>query len=283
MRNATHEALSNENEQNMKNTRTLKAIARAILLSACALFSPPAYAHFGMVIPATDIVEQQNETSLNLRIMFAHPFEGESMAMDKPQLFGVFSNGQKTVLSGTLTPMTVKMYADRAPSQAWQTTYRLQRPGDYQFYVQPAPYWEPAEDSFIVHYTKVIVNAFAKEQGWDEPIGLKTEIVPLTRPYGLYRGNLFQGVVMLDGKPLPFAEVEVEYFNRDGTSKAPKAPFITQVTKSDANGVFSYCVPQAGWWGFAALSTDSRTMEHKGVQKPVEIGAVLWIHAYDFK
>jgi hypothetical protein len=30
---------------------------------------------------------------------------------------------------------------------------------------------------------------------------------------------------------------------------------ITQVVKADANGVFTYGVPFAGWWGFAALNT----------------------------
>ena len=28
-----------------------------------------------------------------------------------------------------------------------------------------------------------------------------------------YAGNVFQGIVKLDGKPVPFAEVEVEYYN----------------------------------------------------------------------
>lgn len=57
--------------------------------------------------------------------------------------------------------------------------------------------------------------AFAEGEGWDEPGGLKTEIVPLTRPFGNYPGNVFQGRVVLDGKPIPGAEVEVEYYNRD--------------------------------------------------------------------
>jgi len=84
---------------------------RHVLPIALALFyalpSPDALAHFGMVIPFADIVE------------------------------------------------------DRTP-------------GDYQFYVEPAPYREPAEDSYIVHYTKVIVNGFGKEEAWDREIGLKT-------------------------------------------------------------------------------------------------------------
>lgn len=71
--------------------------------------------------------------------------------------------------------------------------------------MEPQPYWEPAEDCYIVHYTKAYVAAFGEEEGWDEPAGLKTEIVPLTRPFGNYAGNVFQGQVLLNGKPVPGA------------------------------------------------------------------------------
>jgi len=55
------------------------------------------------------------------------------------------------------------------------------RPGVYAFFMEPNPYWEPAEDCFIVHYTKTVVTAFGDDEGWDEEIGLKTEIVPLSK------------------------------------------------------------------------------------------------------
>jgi cobalt/nickel transport protein len=166
----------------------------------------------------------------------------------------------------------------------WTADYQIKRPGDQIFFVEPQPYWEPAEESFIVHYTKVVVNAFGLEEGWDEEVGLKTEIVPLTRPYGLWAGNLFTGVVKVQGKPVPYAEVEVEYYNEKGEVKAPADPFVTQVVKADGNGVFSYAMPKAGWWGFAALSTDEKTMKHSdGKEYPVEIGAVLWVKTYEMK
>ena len=147
------------------------------------------------------------------------------------------------------------------------------------FYMEPQPYWEPAEDSYIVHYTKTVVAAYGEDEGWSEPIGLKTEIVPLSRPFGLYAGNVFQGVVMVSAKPVPHAEVEVEYFNRGGSYLAPTDYMVTQTIKADSSGVFTYAVPKAGWWGFAALSTDKRQMEGKDV----EIGAVLWVNFYEMK
>ena len=56
----------------------------------------------------------------------------------------------------------------------WSADYQIRRPGDYTFFLTPSPYWEPVEDKFIVHYTKVCVNALGLEQGWDQPLGLET-------------------------------------------------------------------------------------------------------------
>ena len=161
--------------------------------------------------------------------------------------------------------------------KAWTLKYKINRPSVYAFYMEPKPYWEPAEDCFIVHYTKTIVAAFGDEAGWDEPLGIKTEIVPLTRPFGLYAGNTFQGIVLLDGQPVPGSEVEVEYYNKDQKTMAPNNYMVTQVIKADKNGVFTYTAPKEGWWGFAALNTSGKKIKYKGQDKEVELGAVLWV------
>ncbi|MBA3051542.1 MAG: DUF4198 domain-containing protein [Candidatus Omnitrophica bacterium] len=236
-----------------------------------------AYAHFGMVIPSDDMVTKSDKKAISLRVQFIHPMEGAYMNMEKPLKFGVMSRGKTKDLLSTLKEKKVNGFS------IWETDYAVRQPGDHIFYAEPRPYWEPSEDCFIIHYTKVIVNALGLEQGWDEEIGLKTEIVPLTRPYGLWTGNVFQGIVKVDGKAVPFAEIEVEYYNGRVEIKWPADPRITQLTKADANGVFTYAMPKAGWWGFAALNEDSKKMKHEGVEKSIELGAVLWIKTHDMK
>jgi cobalt/nickel transport protein len=250
---------------------------RMLGFSALLLFLLPAAlaaAHFQYLVPSDDMVMQGEVTTLVLDLVFGHPFEGEYMEMVRPREFGVAVRGRKQDLLGTISSMSVE------GRQAWRAEYRIRRPGDYLFWVEPAPYFEPAEDSFIVHYTKVVVHALGMEEGWDRELGLKTEIVPLTRPYGLWTGNVFQGVVKAFGQPVPYAEVEVEYF-ADGGIEAPASPFITQVVRADANGVFTYACPREGWWAFAALTEDREKMTHTdGKKYPVEIGAVLWIRTH---
>ena len=193
------------------------------------------------------------------------------MELVKPNKCDVVINGKKKDLLSSLKETKVM---DR---KAWTVNYKINRPGVYSFYMEPKAYWEPAEDCYIVHYTKTIVAAFGYEEGWDRRVGLKTEIIPLTRPFGLYAGNVFQGIVMLDGKPVPCAQVEVEYYNKDGKAKAPTDYMVTQVIKADKNGVFTYAAPVAGWWGFAALNSADYKLKHNGQDKDVELGAVLWV------
>ena len=250
-----------------------------VLLCLGAWFWPiaPAEAHFGVVLPSDDMVMADESRRIGVELMFMHPFEGVWMDMDRPLAFGVRAQGRRTDLLSTIQPV------ERGGHSAWEASYEIRRPGDHTFYMEPSPYFESAEEAFIVHYTKVVVHALGLESGWDEPLGLKTEIVPLSRPYGLWSGNVFQGQVLRYGEPLSNARVEVELL-AEGKIKAPADPFITQIVTTDADGVFVYGLPCAGWWGFAALSTDDEPARHSdGNEYPVEIGAVLWIHADDME
>jgi cobalt/nickel transport protein len=240
-------------------------------------FSIPALAHFGMLIPSDSMVMKEDSRNLLLHLSFSHPFEMVGMDLEKPDAFGVWVNGKKQDLLGKLVKTQVMDHA------AWRTDYRIGRPGVYVFYMEPKPYWEPAEDCFIIHYTKTVVAAFGDDEGWDEEIGLKTEIVPLSKPFGLYAGNVFQGIVKLNGKPVPYSEVEVEFYNEESKVKAPTDFMVTQTIKADGNGVFTYAVPKAGWWGFAALNSSDEKLKKDGQQKDVELGAVIWVQFHNWK
>ena len=230
-----------------------------------------AYAHYGMVIPSDAMVMQTDDRTVKLTLSFSHPFESIGMELEKPKAFGVMANGVKKDLLGQIVKTSVMDHT------AWQMDYDVKRPGIYLFYMEPQPYWEPTEDCYIIHYTKTVVAAFGDDEGWGASAGLKTEIVPLSKPFGLYAGNVFQGIVMLDGTPVPHSEVEIEYFNQDGKAHAPTDYMVTQTLKADANGVFTYATPRSGWWGFAALNTSDEKIPHGGEDKDVELGAVLWV------
>ncbi|KXS37481.1 MULTISPECIES: DUF4198 domain-containing protein [unclassified Candidatus Frackibacter] len=242
-----------------------------------------ASAHFQMILPSDDMVTKQDNREITLNLFFTHPMSAaEVMDMEQPNKFGVMHKGRKISLLKDLQTQEIM------GGKAFETSYRIKGFGDYIFYLEPGPYWEPLENKYITHCTKVIVNSMAVSDSWDREIGMKAEIVPLTRPYGLWTGNAFRGIVKKNGKPVPYAEIEVEYFNKakfpslreDGNKsvRIPNANFITQVIKADKNGVFSYTMPKEGWWGFAAL------MEGEKINgKDHELGALMWVKTYDMK
>ncbi|WP_136795475.1 DUF4198 domain-containing protein [Desulfosediminicola ganghwensis] len=234
-------------------------------------------AHFGMVIPSENIVTQQKK-NIDINLSFSHPFELIGMDMVKPTRFYVVAEGEQTDLLNSLHEAEVMGH------QGWATNFKVKRPGVYHFVMEPQPYWEPAEDLSIIHYTKTIVAAYGDDEGWDEPVGLPTEIVPMLRPFGNYAGNSFTGQVLIDGKPAANAEVEVELYNRDGKYQAPGDYHVTQVITADENGVFSFTCPKPGWWGFSALSEADYTIKNpEGEDKGVELGAVLWTYLNEYQ
>ena len=248
-----------------------------VLLLTLTVAAPRAWSHFGMAIPSDTMVMQDDSRTVRVILSFSHPFEMVGMKLVKPKSFDVVSGDKTQNLLGSLEAIQVMGH------QAWRTEYPLKRPGVYIFYMEPRPYWEAAEDSFIIHYTKTVVTAFGDDEGWDAEIGLKTEIVPLSKPFGLYAGNVFQAIVKFDGKAVPFAEVEVEFYNKDKQYTAPTDYMITQTIKADGNGVFTYAAPVSGWWGFAALNAADYKLPHQGEDKEVELGAVIWVYFHDMK
>ncbi len=240
--------------------------------------SSQAFGHFGMLIPSDNMVMQNDQRTIRLTLSFSHPMEMIGMEMVKPKVFNVIAEGKRHDLIQTLLPARVMDHS------AWQLNFPVKRPGVYVFHMEPQPYWEPAEDVFIIHYTKTVVTAFGDDEGWDAEVGLKTEIVPLSKPFGLYAGNVFQGIVKLNGKAVPNAEVEIEFYNQGKKAQAPTEYMVTQTIKADQNGVFTYAAPKSGWWGFGALNeADFKLKTPSGVEKGVELGAVLWVHFEDWQ
>ena len=262
---------------------------RLILAAALVLgMSVPAMAHFQMVYTPEAALEKGG--TLDLKLVFTHPFDaGHTMNMGTPQeFFMVTEKKGKVDLKSKLkkitwTSLTNSGDAYEAPG------VKIRSMGDYVFCLVPEPYYEGEEDIYIQQLTKVVLNVAGMPTIWDAPTGLPTEILPLDKPYALWTGNVFRGVVVADGKPVPDAEIEVEFMNhppvpgknmfqKDGLAEAPQDAYVTMGIKADANGQFCFGIPKAGWWGFAALGSGP-AKEYKG--KELSQDAVIWVRAQD--
>ncbi len=248
----------------------------------------PAFAHFQMIYTPKAAMEQGS--TIDMKIVFTHPFEaGHTMDMGTPENFKVLHKEKTTDLAPSLKPITWKSLTNSG--KAYETSYKLRGMGDWIFYLTPAPYFEASEDVYIQQITKTIVNVGGSPTDWDAEVGLPAEIVPLDKPYAIWAGSTFRGIVTSNGKPVPFAEIEVEYMNhepimnnnsfaKEAKATAPQDSFITMGIKSNAFGEFSFGIPKAGWWGFCAMGVGP-VKEYKG--KELSQDAVIWVNAQDMK
>ena len=257
------------------------------LVSAISLMgvSSTAQAHFQLVY--TPEVNIEKPGKIPFRIIFWHPMEnGFVMDMGKPQEFFYIFKSEKTDLLSSLKPITFTGKDSKAA--AFETEIDIKRNGDYIVGLVPEPYYEKSEDKYIQQLTKSFLNKGGVPSDWNEPVGMKTEIIPLNKPTNILTGSTFSGVVLSEGKPVAGAEIEIEYMsaepdlktNTPQEAKAEPAVGGTIVAITDENGVFTFGIPKSGFWGFAALGVGpDKTYKEKELSQD----AVIWIYASDLK
>ncbi len=280
-----------------RRTTTVHRAAAALAAAGSAFLVAPALAHFQMLYtPETALASGQ---ATQLLMLFTHPAHGgPNMAMGTPEALYLISQR-----GGAAEPVTTDLqeylepiawHSENGPVDAFEANLprNLTRSlGDYVFVLEPSPYYEPQEDKYIQQFTKTIMNIAGVPGNWAEPVGLPAEILPLDKPYANWTGGVFRGIVVADGEPVPFAELEIEYINHapdlaqrrfalDAAVDYPQDSFGTLSIRANAQGEFTIGLPRAGWWGICALEIGADT-EHEG--KPLSQDAVLWIQVKDMQ
>ncbi|MBN2752102.1 MAG: DUF4198 domain-containing protein [Rhodospirillaceae bacterium] len=257
----------------------------AVAIATTLFTASGAQAHFQLLY--TPNVNLEKPGDVPFKAIFWHPMEnGHAMDMEKPQSLAAYFKDEKIDLLPNLKPITFHGASNAA--KAFEFSLNAKRNGDYVLALTPSPYYEKGEDIFIQQITKSFINKGGLPTNWADPIGLPAEIVPLNKPTNILAGSTFSGQVLSDGKPVAGAEIEIEYMslppdmkaNKPGKGTAPSVPGGAIVAITDTNGIFTFGIPKAGFWGFAALGVGP-AKEHAG--KELSQDAVIWIRAFDFK
>jgi len=279
-------------------TGRVRGMGHAVALSGVILLaamSSTASAHFQLLYTPEAALNESR--AIPLALVFSHPFNnGYTMSMGEPEAFYVISQRgaeaerRKTDLLEFLEPVTWSGVDSQAEAFVAHPPRSVTRSlGDYTYVLRPAPYYEEQEDKYIQQITKTVINVGGLPGSWDEPLGLPVEIVPLDKPYANWVGGVFRAVVLADGRPVPNAEIEIEYLNHEpqidqlrfaaeGKITAPQGSFITLSIRANAQGEVMIGLPKAGWWGICALDLDDG-LEYN--DKELSLDAVLWIKATD--
>jgi cobalt/nickel transport protein len=124
------------------------------------------------------------------------------------------------------------------------------------------------------------------QKGWDRLLNLDFEFTPLTRPYGLTAGAVFQAGIQqykevgprANGRAAPLGGilVEIERYNNDPPKELPADEFMTRTVKTDLNGVVTCDLPDAGWWCLTA-TREAGTRQREGKTVTVRRRSTLWV------
>lgn len=116
------------------------------------------------------------------------------------------------------------------------------------------------------------------QKGWDASVG-DFELVPLTRPYGLLPGMVFQvemSSARSAGKEMPYGLMEIERYNAEPPKKLPPDEQITRTVRLDANGVATTTLSEAGWWCLTVARPQGTRMRD-GKNYPLRQRSTFWV------
>lgn len=262
------------------------------LFLGALLLSTNSYAHFQMLYTPNTALDKGQ--TIQLRHVFTHPFEDKyTLDMGKQhdtkeflevEEFYAINKKKKTDLKTTLK--AIQFNGNVNKGHAYTSKYKARKMGDHIIVLKPAPFYEENQDLYIQQTVKTIVNVAGAPTNWSDDLNLDVEIVPLTKPYAIWEGSNFTGIVKAKGKAVPYAKVDITYLNRDidiktntmGKNKiiAPHNSFITLSMKTNKNGEFNFTIPKAGFWGFAAQDL---IKDKKFKNKKLKKDALIWVEA----
>jgi len=251
---------------------------RLLFPLAAALFAAvatPAGAHFNMLLP--DKASVKKDEAVTLTYQWGHPFEHQLFDAPAPEKLTVLApDGKATDLTKSLEKTTVAA-AEGKKVTAYQLKFTPDQRGDFVFVLQTPPIWMEADEEFFEDTVTVVLHVQA-QKGWDAAAADTVQLVPLTRPYGLQAGMVFQARVVGPesiGKAAG-ALVEVERYNPAPPKELPPDEQVTRAVKTDPNGIATCTLTEPGWWSVTAYR-DGGTREREGKKYPVRQRATLWV------
>ncbi len=262
-----------------RNIVLLALLSSSLMAQSQVMYTPHMTLNSGQSI---DLLHVQMHPYTNLKTYdMGTPHKGDKKL--EPEEFYVMHKTIKTNLKHTLKPISFK---GKNEALAYSSTYKAKQMGDHLFVMKPAPSFSEIEGIYLQMITKMVVNVAGKPTDWDKELGLEAEIIPLSKPYGIWAKSSFSGMVKASGIPVPYALIEVELLNYDidmknyqiGKKLTHASHQSSKVIEIKANerGEFTFHIPQKGWWSFNAKGVGH---SKKYQDRELSQDAVIWVEA----
>lgn len=278
-----------------------------LALLAAGWLTSSAPAHYNMLLPDTAMAKKGDKVGFVYQ--FGHPFEHE--LFDAPQPTKVLvrlPDGKVEDLTKKLEKFKKPGGADGKEVTAFRFDFTPEQRGDYWFILETPPIW--MEDNKVFYEDTVQVCLHVQTQnGWDKQIdpeklgrnsGQYPKVMqPLTRPYGLLPGMVFQALVPIvqqvgsvgvssELKDFYSNRVEIERYNPQRPKEIPPDELVTFQVKPDVrlstnrihyHGLFTCTLMEPGWWCMTAhCETYRRQKDSDGKDRTVWWRTTLWVH-----
>lgn len=266
----------------------------AIALSVLLLVTIASDAHYNMLLPSKPWAEKGEKITFTYQ--FGHPFEHELFDAPEPKFVFAILPDNKTQKIEKLTKRSVPG-ADGKKVTAFSFVYEPATRGDHTLVLHTPPIWMEETKGFVQDHVKVVLHV-QTQKNWDASIPRDITqhaqrhvftLVPLTRPYGLLPGMIFQANVGLfpsgNEHRAPSRPVEIERYNPVPPKKLPPDELVTFKTKTDTNGVVTFAFPDPGWWSITATGPRefAKNWKDGGKEGPAVERATLWVHVDEKK
>jgi cobalt/nickel transport protein len=262
----------------LPETERLMRSSLCLLLGlACAC---PSAAHYNMLLP--DSASARKGAAVTLTYQWGHPFEHELFDAPRPTSLQVVTpDGKQTDLLDSLEKSSRKAGAKEVV--VYQLKFTPQMRGDHVFLLRTPPLWMEEEGEFLEDVVKVVLHVQA-QKGWERQASPDFEIEPLTRPYGLQAGMVFQARLStsrpqqraMQLRPLAGTLVEVEHYNPQPPAQMPPDEHITYTARTGPDGVVTTTLTAPGWWGLTAAQPGPNRM-HGDKLRPGRKRSTLWV------
>jgi uncharacterized GH25 family protein len=242
-----------------------------------------------MLLPDKPSVKKGEEVIFTYQ--WGHPFEHQLFDAPKPKsIYALSPDGKQADLMKTLEKATVPS-GDKKEVTVYRFHFKPAERGDYVFVLTTPPIWMEDEQEFLQDTVKVVLHVQA-QKGWDARDESDFGLTPLTRPYGMQPGMVFQAqaaktVLASDpdrpnspakvSKGMSDLMVEIERYNAAPPSELPPNEYITHTAKTDPNGVLTCTLTDPGWWCIAA-QRDGEEKERDGKAYPLRRRAIHWVY-----
>ncbi|NPB09552.1 MAG: DUF4198 domain-containing protein [Thermodesulfobacteria bacterium] len=216
-------------------------------------------------------------------IFRSEPFQGVIFDLKAPRAM-IYAPDEKPRLVA-LRRLQIFDYASGKKRFAWQARFIAQSPGDHYLVLTTDPTLVPGAGEVWREWVKVPLHV-EQRKGWERTLGLRVEIVPLTRPYGLVAGSVFKARVLFEGEPASGIRVQMVpylgvYLRPEelplDENERPDVPLMYGDLLTDEGGCLTVSFPHPGWWLLSAIfPAGNFTL---GQQKfPFYLRASFWLY-----